>query len=102
MTVTGSSEGRILDLAISGEVDHHRAGEIMRDVDRYIDTALPRRLTLDLSGVGFMDSSGIAIILRSYHRLRALGGELILRGVPAQAAKVLRAAGLERLITFED
>ena len=102
MSVTGTSRDRVLELAISGEVDHHRAGEIMGDVDRYIDAGLPRQLTLDLSGVSFMDSSGIAVILRSYQRLRALGGALALRGVPPQAAKVLRAAGLDRLITFED
>ena len=34
MAVTGTQEGRVLDLAISGEVDHHRAGEIMADMDR--------------------------------------------------------------------
>lgn len=102
MAVTGTQEGRVLDLAISGEVDHHRAGEIMADMDRYIDGCLPRRVTMDLSGVTFMDSSGIAIILRGYRRLRDLDGELIVRGAPAQAAKVLRTAGLNRLITFED
>ena len=102
MAVTGACEGRALRLAVSGEVDHHRAGELMSDIDRYIDTCLPSRLTLDLSGVTFMDSSGIAIVLRCYRRLGDLGGALAIQGVPPQAAKVLRTAGLGRLIPFED
>ena len=50
----------------------------------------------------FMDSSGIAVLLRAYRRLGELGGTMCLANVPAQAAKVLRAAGLERIIPFQD
>ena len=102
MAVTCTGEGRILTLAITGEVDHHRAGEIMADIDRSIDSCLPRQLTIDLSGVSFMDSSGIAVLLRTYRRVGALGGSLTVRGTPPQASKVLGAAGLSRLIKFED
>ena len=102
MAVTGTGEGRVLTLTITGEVDHHHAGEIMADIDRSIDTSLPRQLTVDLSGVSFMDSSGIAILLRAYRRLGELGGALTIRGVPDQAAKVIRAAGLSRLMKIEE
>lgn len=102
MAVTGTQEGRRLTVWISGEVDHHRAGEIMGDLDRQIDACLPKSLTLDLGGVTFMDSSGIAVLLRSYKRMGALGGTLTVRGVPPQAARVLQAAGLSRLMKFED
>ena len=49
-----------------------------------------------------MDSSGIAVVLRAYKRVGELGGALTVRGVPPQAAKVLHAAGLNRLMKFED
>ena len=48
----------------------------------------------------FMDSSGIAVLLRAYRRLGALGGEVRVHNVPPQAARVLRAAGLDKLIRF--
>ena len=101
MAVTSSQEGRSLRLALSGEVDHHRAGEIMGDIGRLLDRGLPRQVEVDLSGVTFMDSSGIAILLRTHRRVGELGGVLTVRGAPPQAAKVLQAAGLSRLITFE-
>lgn len=101
MAVKASAEGRELYLAVSGEIDHHGAGEIMAELDREVDAHLPRRLRLDLSGVTFMDSSGIAVLLRAQRRMGELGGSLTVAGVPAQAGKVLQAAGLARLIHFE-
>ena len=101
MAVTCTGADREMVLTISGEVDHHGAGEIMREMDRQVDAQLPRRLALDLSGVTFMDSSGIALILRAFRRVGALGGQMTVRNVPAQAGKVLRAAGLERIVKFE-
>ena len=101
MAVTCTGADRDLVLTISGEVDHHGAGEIMRALDSLVDAHLPRRLTLDLSGVTFMDSSGIAVILRAFRRVNELGGQTAVRSVPAQAGKVLRAAGLDRIVKFE-
>ena len=73
----------------------------MEAMDWEIGVRLPRRLTLDLGGVTFMDSSGIAVLLRAYKRMAELGGTVTVRNVPEQAGKVLRAAGLERLLRFE-
>ena len=94
MAVTCTGEGRVLRAAISGEVDHHRARAIMEELSRQIDLELPRSLT-------FMDSSGIAVLLRAYRRLGELGGAVKVVHVPAQAGKVLRAAGLDKLMEFE-
>ena len=99
MAVTCTGEGRVLRAAISGEVDHHRARAIMEELSRQIDLELPRSLTLE--GVTFMDSSGIAVLLRAYRRLGELGGAVKVVHVPAQAGKVLRAAGLDKLMEFE-
>ena len=101
MAVTCTGEGRVLRAAISGEVDHHRARAIMEELSRQIDLELPRSLTLDLEGVTFMDSSGIAVLLRAYRQAGELGAVLRVIHVPPQAGKVLRAAGLERLMRFE-
>ena len=83
MAVTCTGEGRVLRAAISGEVDHHRARAIMEELSRQIDLELPRSLTLDLEGVTFMDSSGIAVLLRAYRRLGELGGAVKVVHVPA-------------------
>lgn len=101
MPICCTGKDRVLTMTIKGEVDHHAAREILRGLDEGVERELPRRLRLDLSAVTFMDSSGIAVVLRAYRRMQALEGKLELTGVPAQAAKVLRSAGLDRIIPFE-
>ena len=101
MEIEVKSMDRNLLLELHGEVDHHGARAVMQELDRQVDAGLPKRLTLDLSGVTFMDSSGIAVLLRAHQRMRALGGAVTVTGVPAQAGKVLRAAGLDRMMKFE-
>ena len=50
MAVMCEEENRCLTAAVSGELDHHRAKEVMEELDRQIDAALPRKLTLDCPG----------------------------------------------------
>ena len=41
---------------LSGEIDHHAAQTLRREIDAQVDDRLPELLTLDFSGVTFMDS----------------------------------------------
>ena len=72
LTCTGGD--REICMALSGEVDHHHARGLMTEIEREIDRELPKHVTLDLGGVTFMDSSGIAVVLRCYRRTAELGG----------------------------
>ena len=102
MAVTCTGEGRALTLHIAGEVDHHGAGKLMADMDRIFETRLPKTATLELGGVTFMDSSGIAVLLRAFRRMTAAGGSVTVINVPPQAERVLRAAGLDKLMHFAE
>ena len=100
MEIRARDNERELLLELSGEIDHHGARNALKEVEMAIDAALPRLLTLDFSGVTFMDSSGIALILRSQQRMQLLDGSLLVRNVPQQARRVLDAAGIGRLVTI--
>jgi len=101
MPVSCIEENRRLTAAVTGELDHHGAREIMETLDRQIDAAMPRELVLDLSGLAFTDSSGIAVVLRAYRQMGRLQGSMRVINTPRQAEKVFRAAGLQRMIRFE-
>ena len=101
MPVTCREDDRQLTALVAGELDHHGAKEVMVELDRRIDLAQPRQLTLDLSGLTFADSSGIAVLLRAHRRMGQVQGAMRVVNTPAQAEKVFRAAGLERIIRFE-
>ena len=101
MEIRARDNERELLLELSGEIDHHGARNALKEVEMAIDAALPRLLTLDFSGVTFMDSSGIALILRSQQRMQLLGGSVVIRNIPAQAKRVLDAAGIGRLVSIK-
>lgn len=100
MEINAKSADRNLLLELRGEIDHHGAKDAMRELELAVDAALPKKLVLDLSGVTFMDSSGIALILRAQQRMKLLDGSLLVCGVPQQARRVLDAAGIGRLVTI--
>lgn len=102
MAVEYKSKPSCLKLHLTGEIDHHRAGTLMRELEEQLDLESPREVELDLSRITFMDSSGIALLLRVYRTLALTGGKLRVVGVPPQPGKVLKAAGLGRMfpITF--
>ncbi len=99
ISVTHESGGAVI--ALSGEVDHHGARTMMAQIDETIAQLLPMHLTLDLSGVTFMDSSGIAVLLCALRQIQQIGGALRVTSIPTQARRVLDAAGVGRLVTLE-
>ena len=68
---------------LSGEIDHHAAQSLRREIDAQIDDRLPELLTLDFSGVTFMDSSGVGLIL---------GGRLTVQNPPRAVRRMLDLA----------
>lgn len=101
MGVTCTGEGRALTICLSGEVDHHGARGMMMEIDQKIEMDLPKALVIDLGGVTFMDSSGIAVLLRAYRRMGELGGSLAVKNIPEQSGRMLRASGVDKLLKFE-
>lgn len=100
MELHAKSVDRKLLLELHGEVDHHGARDALRQLEMAVDAALPSQLVLDMAGVTFMDSSGIALILRAQQRMQLLDGSVLVCNVPPQARRVLDAAGIGRLVTI--
>lgn len=100
MPMICTGENRSLTVRLTGEIDHHAARRLMLELDREIERRFPKTLVIDMSGVAFMDSSGIAVLLRTCRRMQEAGGSMRVVSVPRQSAKVLRAANLDRLISI--
>ena len=97
---TAFSSGR-LTIFLSGELDHHEAKCTINTIDELLDEYLPRDCVLDLSGLTFTDSSGIAVLLRAWKGMIHIRGAIKIVNTPDQAARVFRAAGLQRMLRFE-
>jgi anti-sigma B factor antagonist len=59
----------------------------------------PFRVTLDMGGVDFVDSSGLGVLVAVLKRLRFLGGDLVLRAPSLSLSRLLEITGLDRVFT---
>ena len=92
-----TERGRTLTAAISTEIDHHCARRLRERIDERIFLSKPEVLVLDFSGVRFMDSSGIALILGRVDRAGAVGASVYLVGLSPSLLKLVRLSGLDRI-----
>ena len=99
LIMSGDSEELIMQL--KGEIDHHSAVRIRTQMDGRINELLPKRAILELSGIEFMDSSGVGLIMGRYMRMQAIGGKLIVRNPNERIVKIFKLAGLEKIVNIE-
>jgi len=87
-----------LTIRLKGDLDHHSAGELREEMDRLLSDPAVRRVVLDMSALGFMDSSGIGLILGRYKLLRRRGGQLLIRSGNRRVDRILQLSGLYEII----
>lgn len=80
------------------EIDHHKAGALAREIDEAIIEEAPKELVFDFSGVRFMDSSGIGLLIGRYRNMKCLDGQVYMSNVTGHMAKVIALSGLEKYI----
>jgi stage II sporulation protein AA (anti-sigma F factor antagonist) len=90
-----------LRVTLEGEIDHHSAVATRGEIDRLIYEYRPRRLELALSRIGFMDSSGLGLVMGRYSLIRELGGELAVIDPSPAIMRIFKLAGMDRLIRIE-
>lgn len=102
MQFTSFLDNGNLTVALTGEIDHHRAKHYIHAITAKIEAYTPVQCVLDFSEVTFVDSSGIAVVINALRCMNMLGGKLILSGIGQQPMKVFRAAGIDKLIEIKE
>jgi anti-sigma B factor antagonist len=82
-------------LALAGELDLLSAPELYQRGARALENR--SSLILDMSGVGFCDSSGFNALVRLRRRAEEAGGQLILAAPPHQVESLLALSGTQVL-----
>ncbi|MBR6514602.1 MAG: anti-sigma factor antagonist [Clostridia bacterium] len=91
----------ILVISVSGDIDHHSAKPLREEIDTNLYLYRAKTVIMDLSGVSFMDSSGLGLILGRYSRVNDLEGRMIIANPDESVSKILALAGTDRLITIK-
>ncbi len=83
---------------LSGEIDHHSAKSVRTELDRFIISAQPELLAIDMGGITFMDSSGIGLILGRSKLIKECGGRIEIRNPQPYIRRVLKLSGIEKIV----
>ncbi len=102
MQFTSFLENRRLTIALTGEIDHHRARSYIERIAAKIDAYMPEECVLDFSDVTFVDSSGIAVVINSMRRMAQIEGKLMLTGISEQPMRVFRTSGIDKLVSIKE
>jgi len=94
-----STTSNVPTVAMSGRLDIDTAPELRRVLHKHIGDR-PSGLLLDLSGLDFMDTSGLATLIEARQLLQQDGGRLALFGLAAQIAEVFSMAQVEGMFTI--
>ena len=94
--------GEKLLVGLDGELDHFCAQSIRRELDQLLTDPHITQLILDLSGLTFMDSSGIGVILGRYRILRDRGGCVAVMHMNPHIARIFHMSGMNKVIRHLD
>ena len=107
MSTTGAGDRLLLHyrldsgvavVSVSGEVDVATCGLLRSGLLRVVTDENFRGLVVNLSGVTFIDSTGIGVLVGVWHRVRAGDGSLALAMPSGQVQKILDVTGLTKVL----
>jgi stage II sporulation protein AA (anti-sigma F factor antagonist) len=98
MLLRFEQKGNILIIVMNGELDHHSSENVRVKIDNKIDELGSKNLIFDFSGVNFMDSSGIGVILGRYKKVTEYGGKAAIINLKPNIKRVFELSGLFRII----
>lgn len=101
MSVQLSYKEGVLTARLSGEIDHHAAREMREAIDDASQQLKPYRLRIDFSGVPFMDSSGVGLILGRARLYRFWKGQVVLCGLSQSLDRMIELSGVSAVAAVE-
>jgi anti-sigma B factor antagonist len=93
---TGQPDGAWTTIELPTELDLYSAPGLREQVLKAV-TSGRLHVVLDLSGTTFVDSSGFAVMVSAYKRVRALGGQMRVSCSAPAVLSAMRISGLDRV-----
>jgi anti-sigma B factor antagonist len=83
-------------LPLEGEIDLHVSPNLTAALNRMIDKK-PKQLVVDLSGVTYIDSAGLAALIEGMQKTEAYGGKFALAGLQETVRSIFEIARLDQI-----
>lgn len=90
----------VLLIHVDGELDHHNSIFIRKNADDIICKHNVKFVVFDFLKTGFMDSSGIGVIMGRYKKIKPLGGIVGVINTSKSIEKILLFSGLNKIVKY--
>lgn len=87
---------------LSGELDHRSHPDLAEHLQSLLNEMNRPHICLDLNGLQFCDSSGLACVVMAWRVARERGGALVLLRPVGVVARLLSLVGLAALVPVVD
>jgi anti-sigma B factor antagonist len=101
LTLSSEREGDVHTICLFGELDLATADGAADEIGR-AEASDARSIVIDLSGLTFMDSTGVRLMLNAHARSRANANRLTMLRGGAAVQRVLELCGVDQLLPFAD
>jgi anti-sigma B factor antagonist len=99
VSVTSRVSGDQTVVDVTGEIDVYTAPVLREELASLIDSERTD-LVVDLTSVGFMDSTGLGVLVGALKKVRTLGGDLRLVISEEKILKVFKITALTQVFTI--
>lgn len=97
LDITSTGDGATTTMTVVGEIDVNTCGQLQ---DALV-AAIGQHVALDLTGVGFIDSSGLRSVISGQRQITEAGGSLKIVALSSPARRLLEITGLLELFGVE-
>ncbi len=97
MTCSEEKIDGVFVLGVSGKIQAEASEELLKKLNTIISQG-EHRLLLDFSGVDYINSSGVRVLLMAAKKVKGLGGRIALAAVNELIQELLRIAGCASVI----
>lgn len=101
LTINSERDGDVHTVALEGELDLATAPQFEAELER-VEATDADAIIVDLSGLTFIDSTGIRSVLAADRRSQSDSNRLTLLRGAAAVQRALEISGVEALLSFAD
>ena len=94
MEIKHKIAGDVLVVSIEGELDSYSSQFVRDYLDTLFDKNNAKQIVFNLSGMNFMDSTGIGVFIGRYKKMKSRGVPIYISGPSDHAKKILEMSGL--------
>ncbi|HEY0252038.1 MAG TPA: STAS domain-containing protein [Kofleriaceae bacterium] len=86
-------------VVVRGSLDINTAPQLAEEIDKIVASKV-KQVTVDLSGLDLIDSSGVAALVKLYKGVRGTGGAVTMKGTRDQPLAIFKLLRMDKVFNL--